>query len=770
MQNKKYKIALLCCGLFFIGNIQAQIGTWKTYMAYYQATIVAETPNLIFGVYDGSLLSYNPEDGEIRTYSYQNGLHDTGIQLMAYHPSANALILVYNNANIDIFMGDNDVYNISSIKDYSFIQNKTVYNLEIIGDYAYLSTAYGISVIDVKRKEIKDTYRLGFAIKSVCQKDNYLYAATSDGVKRALITTNLLDKENWNPADKTTEGLKEITQLLFFQDRLVFASWNRVYYLDSDGGIPSFGLSDVRYIKVINDQLVVLTATYVYFYSDFTNYIRIPLSAYSIDCRNSRNQYWLASGEAGLTGFTKLPNSSTYDLTVSEIKVNSPKRNLNFYMTFMANKLLITGGGKGADRFNTPGTLMVYEDGRWYNFDENAIAEKTGLPCLDFVSVTVDPSDPMHYYVSSWGEGLYEFRNNEFERLYSLDNSTLQSALPNSANRARFVRVDGLIFDKNNNLYMVNGGVSNGGLTIFLDQKEWKTFADYPPLISSDPDRIVINSTTNQKWFNFFRGSRAGIMVLDENGTVGNASDDQIAYADHFMDQQGNNINATIYLAIAEDQNGLIWVGTNDGPIYFASADQVNSGVCNRIISADENNEGFRALEGIRITSIAVDGGNRIWLGSTGSGVFVIDRSNASETRIENYTTDNSLLLSNIINSIAINGQTGEVFIGTDKGLCSYQSEAIEPAPEYSNVYAFPNPVRPASSSQVVITGLMQNSTVKITDLAGNLIQQGISMGGQYIWNCANRYGSVVKAGMYLVFASTPEGNQGVVTKIMVIK
>ena len=770
MRNKKYKIALLCCGLFLIGNISAQkIGSWKTYFAYHQATIVTETPHLVFGVYDGSLLSYNPEDGEIRTYSNQNGLHDTDIRQMAYHPAANALVLVYYNANIDIFWGENDVYNISSIKDFEFIQNKTVYNLEIIGDYAYLSTAYGISVIDVKRREIKDTYRFDSAVRSVCQKGDYLYAATSEGVKRALITTNLLDKENWKPADKTTETLRDITQLLFFQDRLVFASRNRLFYLASDGGMPSFGLDTVRYIKVINDRLVVLTTTDVYFYSDFTNYTRVPLSAYSIDCINSKNQYWLASGEAGLTGFTKSSDSSDYKLTVSEIKADSPKRNLNFYMTFSANKLLVTGGGKGSDRLNIPGTLMVYEDGRWYNFDEKAIAAKTGLPCLDFVSVVVDPSDPMHYYVGSWGEGLYEFRNNEFEKLYSLNNSTLQSALPNSDNRARYVRIDGVTFDTNNNLYMVNGGVQGGGLSVFFNQKEWKTFDNYTPLVSSDPDRIMI-SRTNQKWFNFFRGARAGIMVLDENGTLGDASDDQIAYSGNFVDQQGNNANATVYLAMAEDKNGLIWVGTDDGPIYFAAADEVRRGVCNRIISADQYESGYRPLEGIRITSIAVDGGNRKWMGSRGSGVFVIDQSAGSEIHITNFTAENSFLLSNIVNSIAINGQTGEVFIGTDKGLCSYQSEAIEPEPEYSNVYAFPNPVRPASSSQVVITGLMQNSTVKITDLAGHLIQQGISMGGQYLWNCADRYGTVVKAGIYLVFASTPEGNQGVVTKIMVIK
>ena len=764
MQSKKYKTGLLCLILFLAGNIYSQVGTWKTYMAYNQATAVTETSNLVFGIYDGSLLSYNPDDGEVRTYSNQNGLHDTDIRLMAYHPGANALILVYSNANIDIFQGENNVYNLSFFKDDTSIQDKTMNNLEIIGDYAYLSTSFGIVVIDVAKKEIKGTYCSKITTWSVFQQGDYLYAATENGIIKGLVTDNLLDYSKWAPADEITGTYKAASQVLFFNGQPVVVSSNQVFYKSPDGSMQSLGLSNVRYVKILNGQLVVLTDTNTYFFSDFTKNISVPVAAYSVDCINSKNEYWLAAGVAGLTGFTKQPDSSDYKVTVSDIKVNSPKRNLNLYMTFTANKLIVTGGGKSSDRLNNPGTLMVYENGQWYNFNEDSISMKTGLPCLDLMSAAVDPQDPMHYFVGSWGEGLYEFKNNEFVQLYSYTNSSLQTAI---AGNNRFIRVDGLVFDKNNNLYMVNGGVANG-LSIFSGQSEWKNFY-YPPLSSSDPDKILISSS-NQKWFNFFRGSKAGIMVLDENGTIGDASDDQYAYSGNFVDQQGITVDATVYLAMAEDQNGIIWVGTDNGPIYFTSMTQVNQGTCYRVISADQYGQGYRPLEGVKVTCIAVDGGNRKWMGTAGSGVFVLDQSEGSEIQVENYTAENSFLLSNAINSIAINDQTGEVFIGTDKGLCSYQSEAIAGKADYSKVYAYPNPVRPERNSQVVITGLMQNSTVKITDVAGNLIREGVSMGGQYVWNCTNRTGSIVKAGIYLVFAATPTGNQGVVTKIMVIK
>jgi hypothetical protein len=223
---------------------------------------------------------------------------------------------------------------------------------------------------------------------------------------------------------------------------------------------------------------------------------------------------------------------------------------------------------------------------------------------------------------------------------------------------------------------------------------------------------------------------------------------------------------------MAEDINGEGWVGTDNGPISFSSAERVAKGECRRVVARDQYGENFYLLNGLKITCIVVDGGNRKWMGTDDSGIFVVDRSAGSGELqvVENFTAENSHLISNRINSIAIDNETGAVYIGTDKGLCLYMGEAITGKPDYAEVYAMPNPVKPAKGEQVVVTGLMGNSTVKITDMAGNLIKEGTSLGGRFVWDCRDRRGAVVKAGIYLVFAATPEGQQGVVTKIMVIK
>jgi hypothetical protein len=163
-----------------------------------------------------------------------------------------------------------------------------------------------------------------------------------------------------------------------------------------------------------------------------------------------------------------------------------------------------------------------------------------------------------------------------------------------------------------------------------------------------------------------------------------------------------------------------------------------------------------------------VDADNNKWIGTGSSGVFLINEE-GSET-IYDFTTENSPLLSNTIQSIAINNNTGEVFFGTDKGLVSFNSGVKSGSTIFSNVYAYPNPVRPDFDDKVTITGLSNNANVKITDISGHLIYQAKILGNQLVWNCRNLSGNRVATGIYLVIASTSDVSESIVTKIAVVK
>ena len=760
-------IILLLLTSIFVHWVSAQsggVGRWNAYRAYHNATIVAETPNHVFALYDGSLLSYSPKDQEVVTLSFNEGLNDVNIERMIYSPDANALVLVYENTNIDIFAGKGEVYNIASIKDNTFLQNKVINNIENIGENVYLSAGFGIVVLDVKRKEIKDTYRLDLNTKSVCLWDNYIYAATDAGTLRANPSSNLLDTDNWETytIDLSAYNVKdsEIEKLLVFQDNLCFYIKNTGLFLqDKSGNLRQLRRGTFKQTTILRDQLVAVSSSDIAFFDANFNLTTLSMAVNYIDCRNSNNTYWLAKGEEGIGGIRKNPNTTDYEVVLSGLLVDSPFRNYTFNLRFTDGKLLVTGGARAVARRNIPGTFMVFENGRWTNFDDREISAQTGLECYDFMSAVVDPRDPTRYFVVSWGTGLYEFKDNKFVKLYSIGNSTLQSAFEN---RLNWIWLDDLDFDRNNNLYVLNSEVERA-ISVMGSDNRWRALS-LPPIAKSRMGHLLI-TRDNKKWVTIFREEEVGVFTLDDT----NPSNPIYYHSNSFTDQQGRSIGAQTFLCVAEDLNGLVWVGTDNGPISFSSQTQVRDRVCSRMVGTDQYGSNFYVMEGQRVNAIAVDGGNRKWMGTLGSGLFMVDNSTQPVT-VVNYNTQNSHILSDNINAIAINDRTGEVFIATDKGLCSYMGGAPTGNSDFSDVHAFPNPVHPTSNSQVVITGLMQNSNVKITDVAGNLIQEGLSTGGQYTWNCTNLRGEIVKAGIYLVFAANRDGSQGVVTKIMVIK
>jgi hypothetical protein len=122
--------------------------------------------------------------------------------------------------------------------------------------------------------------------------------------------------------------------------------------------------------------------------------------------------------------------------------------------------------------------------------------------------------------------------------------------------------------------------------------------------------------------------------------------------------------------------------------------------------------------------------------------------------------------------SIAIDNQTGGVFFGTDKGLCSYISDATAVVDEMTKetVYAYPNPVRPDYTGLITITGLTYDADIKIVTSNGTLVAEGRSNGGTFTWDARDqKSGKRVASGVYMVLAATSEGNKGTVCKIAIV-
>lgn len=778
-----YLFLLSCCLLW--GVSAQETGSWKPYMAYYETTAVAEGNHYVFAVANGSLYSYGKEDNSVKLYSYDDGLNDTNIGKIGYNPETNTLLITYSGGtsegNIDL-LGENGIYNLPYLKNNTNIQNKTINGIYFHNEYAYLSAGFGILVVDMKKQEIADTYKFNSGtVYSTCIKGNDIYAVTTEGIQKASLNDNLLDNRNWNgyPLNATDFNDDEIRQTVLFKDLLCFYVKDKgVYYQAADGSIRPLAKDDgIQNITVQNGKLIALTTNIARIWSDLSNHNPIDLNKLGIkniqdiSCLKGTNAYWVAAQTNGLIGM-KVNGYNAAEITVSDLiqSDETPKRNLDYFMTTANDRLFIVGGGRWVDRYRNPGTLMVYGGDKWFNFNENSVFGK------DYTSVAVDPLDPSHYFVSTYGEGLLEFKDDKYVKKYNCDNSTLQTIFPDNPNlKYSFIRIGGIAFDKQGNLWVNNCGVTHT-IHVLKSDGTWKAMPYRNTITNVDmADKILVTSW-GDKWMNTPYNSYTGIFVFNEND-LDDQGDDSYRYYGSFRTRDNSTINVNGYYCTAEDKEGNIWIGTNRGPIICPSsaarnaANESNKVYCSQIVRYEDEDRTIPSgyfLDGEQVNTIAVDGGNRKWIGTETSGVFLVNED-GSET-IENFTTENSPLLSNKINSIAIDDATGEVFIGTDKGLISYMGGASKGSESYSDVYAYPNPVRPEHADRVTITGLMDDSNVKITDMAGHLIYQAKSLGGQLTWNCRNAGGSRVATGIYLVLASTPEGKESVVTKIMVVK
>ena len=162
---------------------------------------------------------------------------------------------------------------------------------------------------------------------------------------------------------------------------------------------------------------------------------------------------------------------------------------------------------------------------------------------------------------------------------------------------------------------------------------------------------------------------------------------------------------------------------------------------------------------------MAVDGANRKWIG-TKNGLWLI--SPDGDKIIYRFTVDNSPLLNNDVKRIAVDPTTGEVFISTLSGICSFRSTATEGSTSNSNVLVFPNPVPPGYGGTIAIHGLVDNALVKIAELNGRLVYQTRALGGQAIWDGRNYKGEKTASGVYLVIIRDDSGTEKIVTKIVI--
>ena len=742
---------------------QTPVGSWSDHLVYNTAQCVAVGTDEVFASTGSSLIIYNKSFAELRKMSRINGLTETGISTIGWSEENKTLIIVYTSTNVDL-LKNNIIYNIPDIARKYIPGNKVINRVRTNGKYAYLAGSFGIIVIDLTKKQIYDTWKPGTGSETnevwdIAFGGGKIYAATNRGIYSGDPSTSGLSYfGNWELLNILPSPTAIYTALVFSGNKLyanlsnLVLGGDQIYAVEASASLFSF-LPGVFYRSFdISDTGFTISSGGSVRYYNSTGDLTKTISSYGwakpdiAQAVVDKGTIWIADITSGLVSGENLAEFKA-------LTIPGPYSNDAFYITSVNGKTAICGGGTNVswNNLSKPFQVSVYENNSWTPFLSASI--------VDPVRALIDPDNSSHMFVTTWGGGLLEYDNNTLVKQYTDLNSPLQNIIPGRP----YVRIFGLAMDKSKNLWMTQTEVS-GSIKVLKSDGTWIV---NPITIQAPTIGDIIITGTGQKWIILPRGY--GLFILDDNKTPDVFSDDKSKI---MLLQDTENQPISFVYSIAEDLDGNIWVGTDQGPVIYYNAETVfdRDLKANRIKIPrnDGTNTADYMLKTETITCIAVDGANRKWIGTASSGVYLLSADGT--TQIKSFNEQNSPVFSNSIVSLAIDNKTGDIWIGTTKGIQSFRSDATSGVEKFKKVYAFPNPVREDYFGNVTITGLLRDSQIRITDISGNLVNEMVSNGGEATWDLKTYNGKRVATGVYLIFCASKDGSQTYVTKILVIK
>lgn len=461
---------------------------------------------------------------------------------------------------------------------------------------------------------------------------------------------------------------------------------------------------------------------------------------------------------------------------VKSLKPGGPTYNYFNRMSFSDGYLFTIGGGWRGDNsnFNRPGCAQILdkETQEWTVIHN--VQPLSGRSFSDVTAIAIDPKNKNHIFLSTCGTGLYEFLDGQLVKNYTVGNSPLTSALDSAAHPRSwlsYVRVAGLAFDNDGKLWMsCSAEVTKKDILLRLDPNtgKWTTYNDTKLYHNGNPLYILQNSMKDRNGYIWMANEHWDYPCIIRI----NPETEELVRYDRFINEDATSYTLNYIRCIAEDLEGNVWIGTDQGLFMYTPEQQADHTLGFTQIKVPRNdgtNYADYLMAGVDISCMAIDGANRKWLGTDGNGLYLISADNMEQ--LAHYTTQNSSLLSDYIESLAIDMEAGEVYIGTGQGLCSYNTDATSAASDLvkENVYAYPNPVQPNYTGQITVVGLTFDADVKILNTSGRLVAQGRSNGGTFTWDGCDGSGRRVASGIYMVAIAKSNGDKGVVCKIAIV-
>jgi len=756
------------CAQSFAQSLNIPVDSWREHLPVSKGISIAQSNEKVFCATEKGIIVLRKDDNSFEVLGRSGGLSDINIGSVGFHDPTQTLLIGYKNGNIDL-LRNNEVANLGDLKRSNVISGaKAINRIKFKENLAYLCTSFGVVVIDMVRREVSSTLyptANNAEVFDIDFKGDSVFVATEQGVRKADLTDPAVSFfNNWTtlPGFDATRPTRNVTWYnneLYITRYVPFEYARDTIFRFNNGspvieftgnGYPGIRESKGQLLVCENLSVLVKKSPTEAFQTIFEyNNNGTPNPSDAIRDNQEDRVIWIADQKLGLVKSFAIFDNQPFT-------PEGPASKNVFRLQVAEDQLWVATGGYDF------GYAPLYQIDGLFNRD-GAIWNSYQYPTAtdwvrDIVGVTIDPANSKHLFASTWGSGIVEVDNGVIVQKYDTTNSELYPIAENSAE----VRVSAVAFDKDAKLWAVSTSATRP-VAMRKPDGTWKSYGFNSAINDQSTSDMLIDSS-GQKWF-----------IVQDRGLVVFKTDeeDELESFKLINDQIGSGaLNSTRVFSMAQDLDGLIWVGTSKGVNVIYSPDAI----------LDENNQsnwdaqkitvsqgGFNQylLNSEEVTAIVVDGANRKWFGTKSAGLFLVSPDGTEQ--IANYDFENSPLLSNTIISMAMNYKTGELFIGTDQGICSFRTDASMSDRGFDKMYAFPNPVRPDYTGLITVTGLVNNADVKITDVEGNVVFAGVSNGGTITWNGRLYSGERAATGVYMIFAANEDGSETKVTKLLFV-
>ena len=734
---------------------------WKGYFSYNEITDICIADQKVYSSTKNSVFNKDVYTNILTTFTSINDVKPDEITAI-FQTSNNYTLIGNKNGLIILLKPDGTTLNkVDIITDVPVPANsKKINDFYEYGGKVYVSTQYGITVIKLSNFEIENSFYIGNSgeFTDVLQTtifNNEIFAVTrTQGIKKASVNNPFLyDFSQWSVFN-SLNWLSIVT----FSNQLVAMNTNGFTYKFSGNTAVMFSQLVSNGLKLRTDS-IYLTQTnqnQILLYNQNFNLVNsinsIPNFSDSFTCAITKNNVlYIGTKKSGLFE-TTITNSVAF----TNISPNGPIEDLAFKVTKTKNDLWLTHGSY--DRTYTPdyklqGISIFNNNTGWAKISNTSV-----VGALTLAAIVENPRNTNEVFVASGHSGLLKFTNKTNSFLFNETNFLESVLLPPPNQNFISVRINGMKYDKDGNLWLTNALVNNG-IKVLKSNNTWQSYnlnniIQNPAALHYGNIDIDKNGT---KWTATYAGGVIGFNEKYNNKFI-------------IINEENGNLPNNDVRCVAVDNKNQLWIGTFKGLRILNSVDRFISETAlttTNIVIQDGDLAQELFYQQV-IQDIKVDGANNKWVAIADAGVFLVS-SNGQNT-LRRFTKENSPLPSNNVLDIEIDEVSGEVFFATDKGLVSFLGSATKGDDDLQNVYIYPNPVRPEYQGTVKISGLMDKVNLKITDIEGNLVFETTSSGGTVEWDTTAFGKYKVASGVYMVFVSSSDAAETTVKKIMVIR